>query len=195
MNNEIIWHTEKRKLSQLKPCDWNPRKTSEKETDHLSKSIEKFNLADPFIVNQNNVIVGGHLRYKILKSKNKDDFVVDVRVPSRLLTDDEVRELNIRLNRNTGAWDFDLLADFNENFLANIGFDSSELDDIFQINEAKQDDEVPDLKTTKIKDGDMFQLGNHYLLCGDSTKKENVEKLMGHYVICPHCKTKNDIKK
>ncbi len=127
----ITWKSEKRKISDLIPAPYNPRKWPEKEIKDLSTSLERFNLADPIIINQNNTIIGGHFRIKILKDKGVDE--IDVRVPSRALTDHEEKELNIRLNRNLGLWDFDALANFDEDLLKDIGFDSKELDRIFQL--------------------------------------------------------------
>ncbi len=79
MNYDIKWSTAKRKVKDLKPCEWNPRQATEKQTQDLTKSIEKFNLADPLIINTDNVLIGGHFRLKVLKDKGIAE--VDVRVP------------------------------------------------------------------------------------------------------------------
>ncbi len=173
---QIIWTTEKRRAEELSPAPYNPRKWSDKDTAELTKSLERFNLADPIVINQNNTIIGGHFRLHILKQKGLSE--VDVRVPSRLLTEHEEKELNLRLNRNLGQFDFDLLANFDEDMLKDVGFASEELDKIFQLETKPEDDEVPEARTTDIKLGDLFKLGEHRLLCGDATKKEDVEKLM-----------------
>jgi DNA modification methylase len=176
----ITWHNEKRKIGDLVPADYNPRQLTEKQAKDLNSSLTKFNLADPIIINADNKIIGGHQRLNIIKSKNAPaEYEVDVRVPSRQLTEDEEKELNIRLNKNLGEWDFDKLANFDEELLKEIGFDSKELDRVFQIDTTPEEDDVPDARpTTDIKLGDMFQLGGHRLLCGDSTKREDVERLM-----------------
>mgnify|MGYP001249722372 FL=1 len=173
---QIIWTTEKRRAEELSPAPYNPRKWSDKDTAELTKSLERFNLADPIVINQNNTIIGGHFRLHILKQKGLSE--VDVRVPSRLLTEHEEKELNLRLNKNLGQFDFDLLANFDEDMLKDVGFASEELDKIFQLETKPEDDEVPEARTTDIKLGDLFKLGEHRLLCGDATKKEDVEKLM-----------------
>ena len=174
---KIIWRTEKRAVNKLKPCEWNPRQATEKETQDLTNSIEKFSLADPLIINIDNTLIGGHFRLKILKDKGIKE--VDVRIPNRKLTDDEVRELNIRLNKNTGSFDFDMLANFDETLLKDIGFESVELDHIFQLDNNPDEDEAPEVpKKPKSKTGDIYQLGNHRVCCGDSTKKEDVDKLI-----------------
>jgi ParB-like chromosome segregation protein Spo0J len=123
---KIEWTTGKRKLSTLKPAKYNPRKWTEEQTEQLTKSIDKFELADPLIINKDNTIIGGHFRYKILKQKGIKE--CDVRIPSRKLTLDEEKELNLRLNKNQGEWDFDLLHDdFKIDSLLDVGFQKIEL--------------------------------------------------------------------
>ena len=174
---KIIWKTEKRKLADLKPFEGNPRKATEKEVKDIDKSLERFNLADPLVINTTNTIIGGHLRYNRLKAKGIKE--VDVRVPSRKLTGKEAEELCLRLNKNTGSFDFDLLANFEEDLLKDVGWESEELDKIFGLEQDEKEDEVPELpKKAKSKLGDLYQLGDHRLLCGDATKKEDVERLM-----------------
>src|SRR3990167_1991726 len=178
MQASIIWHSQKRKISELKPAPYNPRELTEKQAQDLATSLELFNLAEPIVINQNNTIVGGHQRINILKAKYGDNGTeVDVRVPNRLLTQDEEVELNLRLNKNLGQWNFDALANFDEELLKDVGFESQELDKIFQLDLPNEDD-VPEVKKTNIKLGNMFKLGEHRLLCGDATKREDVERLM-----------------
>lgn len=182
MDNDktIVWRTEKRKISELEPAPYNPRELTEKQAQDLSLSLERFNLADPIVINTNNRIIGGHQRINILKAKvGNNGFEVDVRVPSRKLTDHEEKELNLRLNKNLGQWDFDALANFDEDLLKDVGFDSKELDRIFQLEDKPEDDEIPPERAeTGVVLGDLYQLGEHRLLCGDSVKKEDVERLM-----------------
>ena len=175
--NLISWAAEKRRISELIPASYNPRKWPDKEIKDLRASLEKFSLADPIVINADNTVIGGHFRLKLLKEKGVDE--VDVRVPNRLLEEAEEKELNIRLNRNLGLWDFDALANFDEGLLKDIGFDFKELDRIFQLETQPGEDDVPEAKETDIKLGDMFQLGEHRLMCGDSTKREDVGRLMG----------------
>lgn len=122
------WHTEKRKLSDL--IDWqkNPRQLSKHDAEHIQRSLEKFGVADPLVINLDNTIIGGHQRKRILKMINDPDYEVDVRVPERQLTDEEVAELNIRLNKNTGNWEWDILAnEFEMDDLLDWGFSEEEL--------------------------------------------------------------------
>ena len=172
----INWKAEKRKLSELTPAEYNPRQSNDKEWRDLEESLSKFNLASPIIINKNNKVIGGHFRLRILRERNVSD--VDVRVPDRLLDPEEEKELNLRLNKNLGAWDFDKLANFEEDFLKGVGFESEELDKIFQLDTDKDADAVPEVRETIIKRGDIFVLGQHRLMCGDATSREDVERLM-----------------
>jgi DNA modification methylase len=174
----IKWKNEKRKLSQLKPADYNPRRLTEDQEKQLTDSIDRFNLADPIVINKNDVVIGGHQRLKILKKRGVKE--VDVRVPDVELTTDQEKELNLRLNKNLGEWDFDLLADFDKDMLDDVGFDSSDLDQIFavELEPNEKDDVVQEVTEPICKPGDLWELGRHRLLCGDSTKVDDVERLM-----------------
>ena len=170
-------------IKELKPSEYNPRQMTEKQAKDLTESVKEFGLVDPLIINQHkgreNVVIGGHQRLKIasiLGFKTIPVVYVD-------LEEKRERELNLRLNRNLGEWNYDLLANFSEEELNKVGFESEELDKIFQLGTDEDDFdaevELEKIKEPKVKLGDLFQLGEHRLLCGDSTKKEDVEKLMG----------------
>ena len=175
---KISWSSEKRKISELNAAPYNPRQLTEKQAHDLTNSLDKFSLAEPIVINLNNTVIGGHQRINILRTQGSTE--VDVRVPDRLLTDEEERELNLRLNKNQGMWDFDALANMDEEMLLHVGFGPAELDDIFQLNEQEVDkDETPDAPETPIaKIGDIFQLGDHRVMCGDSTRKDHIEALL-----------------
>lgn len=128
---KINWKTEQRKISELTPAEYNPRLMTEKESKDLSTSLERFSLADPIVINTNNRIIGGHMRINILKQSG--DHTVDVRVPSRELSQEEEKELNLRLNKNLGQWDFDELANFDEDMLNDVGFTKDEINNSFGI--------------------------------------------------------------
>jgi len=131
-DTNLIWKTAKRKVSDLKPAEYNPRQATEKQCTDLKNSLTKFSIADPIIINTNNTIIGGHFRIRELQKLGVKE--VDVRIPNRKLTDDEERELNIRLNKNLGEWNYDLLANFDETLLSEVGFGIKELEDIFNID-------------------------------------------------------------
>ena len=105
---EIKWTTEQRKISDLIPTDGNPRQLTDKQYKELKKSLKKFDLAEIPAINQDNSILAGHMRLKIL-AELKGDHEIDVRVPNRPLTKKEAEEYLIRSNKNTGEWDMDAL--------------------------------------------------------------------------------------
>ncbi len=105
----IKWHLESRKISSLKPHPKNPRYLKENDAYHLKVSLEKFGLIDKPIINPDGLIIGGHQRINVLKGSKKNA-LIDCWVPDRPLEEKEVEELNIRLNRNTGDWDWEVLA-------------------------------------------------------------------------------------
>ena len=124
---------ESKLTTQLKPATYNPRQISTKQYNDLKESIKKFGLVDPVKVNKNNTVIGGHQRLKIckeLKYIEIDCVVLD-------LSKEEERELNIRLNKNTGDFDMDILAnEFDIDELTDWGFKHIDLD----INIDKLDD-------------------------------------------------------
>ncbi|XOB46639.1 MAG: DNA modification methylase [Candidatus Nealsonbacteria bacterium] len=181
MPEKITWKSEKREISKLKPFEGNPRKANEKEVNDLTKSLDRFNLADPLIINTTGEIIGGNFRFSLLKKKGIKD--VDVRVPNRKLSRKEAEELNLRLNKNQGLWDFDILANLSEDLLKDSGFSSEELDKIFGTESVDEDDfdleaELLKIKKPTTKRGQIISLGSHRLMCGDATKEEDVKKLM-----------------
>jgi len=175
----LEWTTEKRKVSELIPYKGNPRQLTEQQAKDLTKSLEKFNLVEIPAINRDNTIVAGHQRLAIMSLLGRGAEEIDVRVPNRTLTEEELSEYCIRSNKNTGEWDLDALANFDESLLKDIGFDSKELDKIFQLDTAPEDDDVPEARQTDIKLGDIFRLGQHVLLCGDSATEATVAQLMG----------------
>lgn len=178
-NDKLIWHTERRKIDDLIPYKSNPRQMTEKQVKDLRNSLERFNLVEIPAINTDNKIIAGHQRLKILQVLGRGKEEIDVRVPNRKLTQGEFEEYLIRSNKNLGEWDFDLLCNFDEAVLLDVGFESVELDNIFQLDNGKDPDDVPEARQTDIKLGDMFSLGEHKLLCGNATKRNDVERLMG----------------
>lgn len=173
------------KIEDLNPAPYNPRKWSEEAIVGLKESIQKFGLVDPIIVNKApnrfNIVVGGHFRLKVAKDLGfKEIPVVYVNIPDP----EKEKELNLRLNKNVGEWDWDLLAKFDENFLTDVGFSSEELDEIFDVDTNPEifdlQKELQKLDITKIETqkGEIYQLGNHRLMCGDSTIEADILKLM-----------------
>ena len=170
-----------RDIDSLIFAEYNPRQLTKEQYKHLKDSIDRFGIVDPIIVNKNkdrkNIIVGGHQRVKVAK----DMKIKDVPVLEVDLSYDRERELNIRLNANTGEWDTDILANmFDMEELQDWGFDDIDLK-LFEdevVQGLTDDDDVPEVEESICKAGDLWLLGEHRLLCGDATKKEDVDILM-----------------
>lgn len=143
----IEWRNEKRKIKELVPYVSNPRQITEKQAEDLKKSLDKFGLAASLVINTDNTIIGGHQRKKIMETLMQlpPDFEIDVRVPERELSIDEVGELNIRLNKNVAEWDFDVLAnEFDTSDLIDWGFDKSQFDIYFPSEFNVYDENIAD---------------------------------------------------
>jgi hypothetical protein len=167
-------------INLLNPAPYNPRQASEEEYQQLKQSIEKFGLVDPLLVNsapgRENVIIGGHFRLKVAKDLGIQKVPV---VYINIADIEKEKELNLRLNKNTGQWDFDTLANLDEEMLIGVGFSPAELDNIFDLNMGKVDkDDTPDAPAVaQAKPGEIYQLGTHRLMCGDSTDPEQINAL------------------
>ena len=139
---KIAWTTAKRKINELIPYRQNPRKMSKEDAQHLMQSLEKFDYVELVAINQDNTIIAGHMRINALKKLGRGKEEIDVRLPSRMLTEDECREYIIRSNRNVGSWDWEELASsFDLNQLHEWGFSSEELvDHVLDADIGKDDD-------------------------------------------------------
>ena len=165
---------EKKQIADLIPAPYNPRQSTAKQEKHLKESLEKFGLVEPIIFNkQTGYIVGGHFRVRELKKlgiKEIECVIVD-------LNEADEKELNIRLNANTGSWDWDTLAnDWDVAELEAWGLEIPQFDNEAEELEASEDDyDVPEGGIeTDIVIGDLFEIGEHRLLCGDSTDASDV---------------------
>lgn len=177
---KLEWHTEKRRIKILLPYKHNPRQMTQDQADQLRRSIEKFNFVEIPVIDIDNTIIAGHQRLRIMKILGRGDEEIDVRVPNRKLTDEELQEYNIRSNKNTGEWDWDMLNNLDLDLLKDIGFSEVELSKEFdKLTDPEEDDfdaTLPEKAESKL--GEVYILGRHRLMCGDSTKKADVEKLM-----------------
>jgi len=181
---------EKKKTAELIPAEYNPRKDlkpGDPEYDKLKRSLEQFGYVEPVIWNKTTSrVVGGHQRLKVLM----DMGIQEVECVVVELSEEKEKALNIALNKISGAWDNEKLAllitdlqgaDFDVSL---TGFDAAEIDDLFKesLQDGIKDDDFDveaELKKPAIsKPGDLWQLGNHRLYCGDSTKKETYDLLM-----------------
>lgn len=195
------------KITDLKPAEYNPRRISEEDYQKLKNSISTFGLVDPIIVNLKNMhIVGGHQRYDVLLDEHMldNDFLAElpmIRLGDvgfvftdtnlSIADDDHEKALNLALNKISGEWDNDKLAEVLEELelspidIQLTGFSEPELEEL-NIDTTEEtgegvveDDYVePEELETDIEHGDLFRLGNHYLCCGDATIEEDVERLL-----------------
>lgn len=173
----------------LKPAAYNPRKKlkpGDKEYEKIKNSIEEFGFADPLVVNADMTIIGGHQRLTVAMDLGYTE------VPCAVVDVDKVREkaLNIALNKITGAWDDSLLAELLKDIessdfdLGKTGFDPPEIETLFnkvhskEITEDDFDVESELKQPAFSKPGDIWHLGKHSVICGDSTSQETYDKLL-----------------
>ena len=174
------------KVKDIIFAEYNPRKLTKDQKKNLQDSLTRFGFVDPVIVNRHpdrhNILVGGHQRIKVWSEMGHDT------VPAVFveLDPNKEKELNIRLNKNTGEWDFEALQSyFDMGDLQEWGFNEDEfLKDVFQEEpeepeETQGDDDMPEKPEPRTVRGDLYILGGkHRVMCGDSTILTDVEKLM-----------------
>ena len=127
-------------IGRLKENEYNPKKMTEKEAIDLERSITEFGVVDPLIVNKakgrEGILVGGHQRLKIYKKLNFKEVPIVWLDISDLKKE---KELCLRLTKNTGSWDWDLLANFSEDLLKDVGWLDEELCEIFTPTESLEE--------------------------------------------------------
>lgn len=132
------WTTERRELSSLYENPKNPRRLSKFQGQELRKSLRKFGLCEPIVIQPDGEIIGGHQRYRILKKMGAQH--IDVSVPKSPLEPSDALELTIRLNKNTGDWDYDILANqWEAELLLESGFTPEDL----HMEVIEEDDKKP----------------------------------------------------
>jgi DNA modification methylase len=172
-------------VASLLPAPYNPRTWDKEATQHLKESIGSFGIVDPILVNaapeRRGIVIGGNFRLSVFKELGITECpVIWLNIPE----EERERELCLRLNKNVGEWDNDLLATFSEDMLAGLGFSSEDLDTIFMIDttpevfDLTKELEKLDINTIDTKKGDVYELGSHRLMCGDSTIEADMMKLM-----------------
>ena len=156
-----------KKIKDLIPAEYNPRRLTKEQGEHLKRSLQNFDIVEPAVINthkdRKNIIIGGHQRIKIAKQLKYKEFpCVEVNLPL-----EKEQELNIRLNKNTGEFDFDILANnFDVLDLVDWGFD---FDDFGMDGEP--DPGLTDDDTTEIIDessiGHLWLVDEHKILYSD----------------------------
>ena len=188
--NAAVIKQERRPIATLNPAAYNPRKDlqpGDAEFERLRSSIEKFGYVDPVIINKDGTVIGGHQRLKVLGLLGYED--VDCAVVD--LSKDDEKALNIALNKIAGDWDEEKLADIFRDLkaedydLSSTGFGEDEVNEIIlkfddAINLDDADIDIPESDEQYYsRSGDLWTLGKHKLLCGDSTKMESFDALLG----------------
>lgn len=183
---------ERRKLSDLLPAEYNPRVTLEpddKEFQDLVGSIRTLGYAEPILINEDGTIIGGHQRYNALLYLGWEEADVVVYPCSKV----KEKALNVALNKIDGRWDAVKLVSILEQISLEgvdftvTGFTQDELDDLkvdLQVETATEDEDFDidnaydSIEEPVTKRGDIWILGRHRLMCGDSTRQEDIDKLM-----------------
>ena len=166
-----------KKLSDIKPYENNPRKNDE-AVKYVAESIKQFGFKVPIVIDRNGVIVAGHTRYKAAKKLNMGEVPCIV---ADDLTDEQIKAFRLADNKvaEKAEWDFELLdSELDDLFdfdMTVFGFEEEE-DKPVEIVEDDFETEIPEEPKAKL--GDIYQLGKHRLMCGDSTDKAMVELLM-----------------
>lgn len=177
-------------VGDLRPAAYNPRKklkAGDKEYEKIKNSIQEFGYVEPIIVNYNMTVIGGHQRLTVLKDLGYTEVEC---VVLHIEDEHKVKALNVALNKITGAWNEQLLADLlvdlqSADFNTDLtGFEPAEIDQLFsKVHNKKITDDDFDvdaqLQTPNVaKPGDLWLLGPHRIFCGDSLLPESYEKLM-----------------
>lgn len=164
--------------AELKPYDKNAKKHDKKQIANVAESIKQFGFVQPIVLDKDNNVIIGHCRLEAAKKLHIDEVPC---VMADDLTDEQVKKLRILDNKlNESEWDIDLIAEE----IADLDFDGFDVDWELPEDEETEiiEDEAPEVDEeaepiTKL--GDIWQLGKHRLMCGDSTDKQCVEALMG----------------
>jgi DNA modification methylase len=170
--------TEQVKISDIKTNPNNPRTIKDEKFNKLVKSIQEFPemlRIRPIVVNSDMVVLGGNMRLKACKEAGLKEIPI---IRADQLTEDQQREFIIKDNVGFGEWEWDMIrADWDVQELAEWGLDIPEFETT-ELEAVEDDYEMPDQVETDIVLGDLFEIGEHRLLCGDSTDSDQVAKLM-----------------
>lgn len=190
---KLLWTTEQRRVRDLIPLEFNPRKVNAVKQQQLIESFKTFDLVEIPVINRDNHIIAGERRFEVLWYAGKQDDLIDVRVPNRILTEEEVKKYCLISNTHSGEWD---LVKLEEHFAeinyqdiislpdlktdlpsAEVVTAKPETDEQKEVVEDEFDEALPVNPVTK--PGDFYELNGHRLLCADSTDMHAVERLMG----------------
>lgn len=173
------------KISEVKPYPNNPRNNDD-GVEAVANSIKEFGWQQPIVVDKDNVIIVGHTRYKAAKKLGMKEVPV---VVANNLTPEQVKAYRLADNKTGELTDWDMsllddeLGDIADINMSDFGFDLDIPEDKEEVQEDDFDEEVPEEPKSKL--GQIYQLGRHRLMCGDSTKPEDVKKLVGGGAMWP----------
>lgn len=172
-------------IQDLQENEYNPRLHTQKQITDLKESIKRFWLVDPILCNsyeeRKNIVIGWAFRLKVAKEL----WIGEVPVVYVNIKDiEKEKELNLRLNKNTWEWDIKLLQEYDVEILLDVGFDNTELSEIWDnLLEVENDpfqvqDVLEKIKKPESKTWDIFELWSHRLVCGDATDPKTIKALM-----------------
>ena len=172
MNIQVV------KIKDIKSNPNNPRVIKDGKFHKLCESIKAFPKMlelRPIVVNDDMIVLGGNMRLKASKEAGLSEVWIDI---AEGLTEEQKKEFIVKDNVGFGEWEWDILAnEWDSVQLAEWGLDVWENED--DVKEGLiEDDEIPEVKESIVKRGDIWQLGEHRVMCGDSTSSDDVEKLM-----------------
>lgn len=194
--NIPTWVNIRVKLGDLKPWALNPRHITKKQAERLAASFDSFGQVETVAVSPSLDVYNGHQRLSVLHKLHGPDYEIDARQASRPLTDDERRKLVIYLHAGAvGGWDWDSLSSWPSDSLMQWGFDGdllgewkkdiAALGNLLESEAPEPTDAEPQIDRAEelnekwqVKTGDLWRIGEHRLLCGDSTRREDVERVM-----------------
>ena len=163
-------------IKDIKPYEKNPRK-NDSAVDAVANSISEFGFRVPVVIDKDNVIVCGHTRYKAAKKLGLDKVPC---VVASDLTDEQIKAYRLADNKvsELAEWDIDLLGEELDGIfdidMSDFGFDMTEEEEEIEVIE----DEIPEEVEPVAKQGDIWQLGRHRLMCGNSLDQDDIDKLL-----------------
>ena len=199
------WTNTTVQLKDLKPWDLNPRQSTKKQAKRILESFDKFGQVQVIAIGPNNEVYDGHQRLSALLTIHGPEYKVDARRCDRELTDAERQSLVITLHAGAkGEWDWDMLANWDiaalmddgmdTDFLKELKSDTKAMEMLFKANQPETEDVEPEIDKAEelrqkwgVELGQMWQLGDHRIICGDCTDPAVVDRvMMGEKAILIH---------